>query len=77
MTTDKEGNRNNRAGLVAAVALPLLLTLVVAPYALLPSLMESRVAGDLRSAFDLPSQPQVSLDSTSNLAVLRGDFEGG
>jgi len=63
---------------VTGVALLVSLALLVAvPYALMPSLLEEKVARELKSGLRLSNEPEVNLKGSSTLGMLSGRFTGG
>lgn len=64
-------------GVLAAVLVPVVVVLLIAPYTFLPSLLEFAVARDVQARLGIERQPEVNLKSDPALQMLSGEFEGG
>ena len=64
-------------GVLAAVLVPVVAVLLIAPYTFLPSLLEYAVARDVQARLGTQSQPEVNLKSDPALKMLSGEFSGG
>jgi hypothetical protein len=62
---------------LAAVLVPFIVVLLIAPYTFLPSLLEYAVATDVQNRLGIEKQPEVRLKSDPPLAMLKGEFSGG
>lgn len=62
---------------VMLLVLLVLVALAAVSYTLTPSLLEERVALELKSSLNLSKEPGVSLEGDSTLDMLSGSFTGG